>query len=92
MLEAKLNNLAHQAQIGKTRDKQKVEQRIGRLLERNSRAASLFNVTVTESGTGKDLRFCIHIKKNEERRHWALETGGSYILWTKWTESDPKIL
>jgi hypothetical protein len=55
-LETKLNDLAHQAQISKVRDKQKVERRIGRLLERNSRAASLFNVTVTESGTGKDLR------------------------------------
>ncbi len=91
-LETKLNDLAHQAQIGKARDKQKVERRIGRLLERNSRAASLFNVTVTESGTGKDLRLCIHIKKNEERHQWAMETGGSYILRTNWTESDPKTI
>jgi hypothetical protein len=36
-LETKLNDLAHQAQIGKARDKQKAERRIGRLLERNSR-------------------------------------------------------
>jgi transposase len=91
-LETKLNDLAHQAQIGKARDKQKVERRIGRLLERNSRAASLFNVTVTESGTGKDLRLCVQIKKNEERRQWMLETGGSYILRTNWIESDPKTL
>jgi transposase len=91
-LETKLNDLAHQAQIGKARDKQKVERRIGRLLERNSRAASLFNVTVTESGTGKDLRLGIQIKKNDERHRWAMETGGSYILRTNWTESDPKTL
>jgi transposase len=91
-LETKLNDLAHQAQIGKARDKQKVERRIGRLLERNIRAASLFNVTVTESGTGKDLRLGIQIKKNEERHQWAMETGGSYILRTNWTESDPKTL
>ena len=91
-LETQLNDLAHQAQIGKARDKQKVERRIGRLLERNSRAASLFNVTVTESGTGKDLRLCIQIKKNDERHQWAMETGGSYILRTNWTESDPKTL
>jgi transposase len=91
-LETKLNDLEHQAQIGKARDKQKVERRIGRLLERNSRAASLFNVTVTESGTGKDLRLCIHIKKNSERHQWAMETGGSYILRTNWTECDPKTL
>ena len=91
-LETKLNDLAHQAQIGKARDKQKVERRIGRLLERNSRAASLFNVIVTESGAGKDLRLGIQIKKNDERYQWAMETGGSYILRTNWTESDPKTL
>lgn len=78
-LETKLNDLAHQAQIGKARDKQKVERRIGRLLERNSRAASLFNVTVTESGTGKDLRLCIHIKKNE-RKSGSLGKSGGQVL------------
>ena len=90
-LETKLNDLAHQAQIGKPRDKQKVERRIGRLLEQNSRAASLFTVNVTE-GNRQRLRLCIHIKKNEERHQWALDTGGSYILRTNWTESDPKTL
>jgi len=91
-LESKLNNLAHQAETGKARDRQKVERRIGRLLEQNSRAASLFNVTVTETGAGKDSQLSIHIKKNEERYQWALETGGSYILRTNWTEADPKTL
>jgi transposase len=89
-LETKLNDLAHQAEIGKARDKQKVERRIGRLLEQNSRAARLFNVTVTENGEGKGL--CIQVKKNEERHEWAMETGGSYILRTNWTEGDPKTL
>ena len=91
-LETKLNNLAFQAETGKARDKQKVERRIGRLQEQNSRAASLFTVTVTETGAGKDSRLSIHVKKNEERQQWALETGGSYILRTNWTESDPKTL
>jgi transposase len=91
-LETKLNNLARQAETGKARDKQKVERRIGRLLEQNSRAASLFNVTVTDTGTGKESRLSVDVKKNEERYQWALETGGSYILRTNWTESDPKTL
>jgi len=91
-LETKLNNLAHQAEAGKIRDKQKVERRIGRLLERNSRAASLFTVTVTEAVRGKDSRLSLQVKKNEERWQWALETCGSYILRTNWTESDPKTL
>lgn len=91
-LESKLDELARQAQSGKVRDRQKVERRIGRLLERNSRAASLFNIVVTETGVGKDLRLSIHVQKNEERQQWALETGGSYILRTNWNESDPKTL
>jgi transposase len=86
-LETKLVRLAHHVETGKVRDKQKIERRIGRLLEQNSRAASLFTVTVQE-----DSRLSIHVKKNEERWQWALDTGGSYILRTNWTESDPKVL
>jgi transposase len=84
----KLAKLAERAEQGKIRDKQKVERQIGRLLERNSRAASLFVVTVTE----KDSRISIHIQRNEERYRRAMETGGSYILRTNWSETDPKIL
>jgi transposase len=91
-LETRLLKLAGQAQAGKARDRQKVERRIGRLLERNSRAASLFSVEVTETGTGKQARLSINIKKNEDRYQWALETGGSYILRTNWGETDPKTL
>lgn len=87
-LEDKLVKLAERAKEGKVRDKQKVERQIGRLLERNSRAASLFTVTVTE----KESRLAIDIKRNNERYGWALETGGSYILRTNWKEADPKTL
>ncbi len=91
-LETRLRKLAGQAQAGKVRDRQKVERKIGRLLERNSRAASLFRIEVTETGTGKQARLSINIKKNEDRYQWALETGGSYILRTNWGEIDPKTL
>jgi transposase len=89
-LEAGLNKLKEQARQGKLRNQQKAERRIGRLLERNSRAASLFDVIVTE--TGKDRRLNIEICKNEERYHWALQSGGNYILRTNWKESDPKTI
>jgi transposase len=91
-LETRLLKLAGQAQAGKVRDRQKVERRIGRFLERNGRAASLFSVEVTETGTGKQARLSINIKKNEDRYQWAMETGGSYILRTNWGETDPKTL
>jgi transposase len=79
-LEAGLNELKEQADVGKLRDSQKAERRIGRLLERNSRAGSLFDVVVTETGAGKD------------RYQWALQSGGNYLLRTNWKEADPKII
>jgi transposase len=91
-LESGLVNLAEQAKAGKLTDKQKAERRIGRLLERNRRAAALFTVTVTETGTGKDRRLIVDIKRNEERYQWAQESSGSYILRTNWSESDPHTL
>lgn len=89
-LEAGLNKLKEQAMQRKLRDRQKAERRIGRLLERNSRAASLFDVTVKD--TGKDRRLNIEICKNDDRYHWALQSGGNYILRTNWKESDPKTI
>jgi len=87
-LEEKLVKMAARAEQGKLRDRQKAERQIGRLLERNSRAASLFAVIVAE----KDGRLCIDVKRNEERYRRALETGGNYILRTNWKETDPKTL
>jgi transposase len=89
-LETRFFKLAGQAQAGKARDRQKVERKIGRLLERNSRAASLFSIEVTETGTGKEARLSLKITKSEDRYQWAMETGGSYILRTNWGETDPR--
>jgi transposase len=91
-LEAGLNKLKEQAEQGRLRDRQKADRRIGRLLERNSRAAAMFEVTVTETTTGKDKRLNIEICKNEDRYQWALQSGGNYILRTNWKESDPKMI
>jgi transposase len=91
-LEAGLAKLVTQAEHGKLRDRQKVERRIGRLLEQNSRAASLFTVTVTALGEGQEQRVAIAVTRNEQRYQRALEQGGSYILRTNWTECDPKTL
>jgi len=88
-LEAGLNKLAQQAEKGKIRQKQIAERRIGRLLERNGRAASLFEVFVEEKGSGKDCRLTIVFCKKEERYAWALNTGGNYLLRTNWMERDP---
>ena len=91
-LEAGLNKLKEQADLGRLRDMQRAERRIGRLLERNSRAASLFDVTVTETATGKDIRLSVKTTKNEDRYQWALQSGGNYMLRTNWKEADPKTI
>ncbi|HWQ69814.1 MAG TPA: hypothetical protein VN494_07660, partial [Patescibacteria group bacterium] len=66
--------------------------RIGRLLERNSRAASLFTVTVTETAMGKEKRLAIAVITHDDRYQWALQSGGSYLLRTNWQEADPKTI
>lgn len=91
-LETGLAKLREQAESGKLRDRQKAERRIGRLLERNSRAASMVEVSVTEKGAGKEMRLAINITKNEARYEWALQSGGNYILRTNWKEADPKTI
>ncbi len=91
-LQAGLGKLKEQAEKGRLKDRQQAERRIGRLLERNSRAASLFTITVTETGSGKERRLAIDIKKSEDRYQWALQSGGSYIRRTNWTEADPKTI
>lgn len=87
-LEEGINRLKILTERGKLKNKQKVERQIGRLLERNSRAASLFEIFVEE----RDNHLHIHIGKNMERYEWALLSGGSYILRTNWMEEDPKKL
>jgi transposase len=91
-LEAGLGRVKAHAEQGRLRDRQKAERRIGRLLERNSRAASLFDVTVTETGLGKDRYLDIEIRKRHDRYQWALQSGGSYMLRTNWKEADPKTI
>lgn len=85
-LEKALNKLVLQAEQGKIKSRQKVERRIGRLLERYSRGAGLFDVSVQEAQSGKPGRLTICVHKNQERYEWALNTSGSYLLRTNWRE------
>mgnify|MGYP001591285920 CR=1 FL=1 len=53
-----------------------VERRIGRLLERNSRAAGLFEVQVKERGGRVEVRW----SKREVWREWSRLSEGCYLL------------
>lgn len=91
-LEASLMKLSKQAEKGRLRQREQAERRIGRLLERYSRAASLYDIHVEEQGSGRESRLAIHIQKKEERLAWAQAITGSYLLRTNCTERDPKQL
>jgi len=71
-LETGLDKLKQQAESGRLRERQKADRRIGRLLERNSRASALFDITTEEQGAGIHTRLKIRIKKHEDRLRGSL--------------------
>jgi transposase len=91
-MERGLGRLKEQVEKSKRPDRQKIERRIGRLLERNSRAASLFEVEVQERQDNQGRRLSVTIRKHEDRADWARHTSGSYLLRTNWEGRDPKEL
>src|SRR6516225_1056107 len=78
------------ASCGKHRQKSgAVERRVGRLLERNTRAARLFDVQVEVDAQGfTQLRWT----KVESWREWARKSEGCYLLRSNVTEWTPEEL
>jgi|ETNmetMinimDraft_26_1059896.scaffolds.fasta_scaffold23403_1 transposase len=62
-----------------------VERQIGRLLERNSRSAGLFNIQVDEVERDGRPGLAVHWTKNEAWRCWAALSEGCYMLRTNLT-------
>ena len=98
-LETALNKLVERAEEGKIRDRQKLDRRIGRLLERYSRAclcqshgrqaARIFDISVEED---KDSKLKITVRRDDEKYGWVLNTCGNYLLRTNWDEKNPQKL
>ena len=75
----------------KPADRSQVERQIGRLLERNSRAAGKFQIHVKEDksrGSGMRLVF----KENKKWQDWAILIEGTYILRSNVTDWSPEEL
>lgn len=86
-IEARLTNM--QARCEKqNRDPLKVEREVGRLLGQNTRAARLFEVTVSKTDDGfARLKW----KKVKATRDWATLSAGCYLLRTNvtdWTDEE----
>lgn len=64
-------------------DRVQVERQIGRLLQRNSRAAELFNIQTTEiEKDGKKGHLKVEWSKQEDWRAWSELSEGCYLLRT----------
>ncbi len=84
-LEAGLLALQGQIQAGRERSRERAERRVGRLLERYSRAARLFTVSIMETGSG--LRMTYGRKRAVE--DWVALQNGCYLLRTNVIDLTP---
>jgi transposase len=91
-LETALNKLVQRVDGGKIRDRQKLERRIGRLLERYSRVARIFDISVKECQDDNDRGLKITVRRDDEKYRWVVNTCGNYLLRTNWNEKDPQKL
>ena len=82
-IEAGLQKLARRLDRARKRpNRTQVERQIGRLLGRNSRAAGLFEIKVTERAKGKPPGLRVSWRKREEWKDWAALSEGHYLLRT----------
>lgn len=76
-IETGLEKIQHSCDTGRLNNWGVAERRVGRLLERNSRAAGLFDITVQRNEAGK---LKLIWQKKEHQRNWAQLTQGCYLL------------
>ena len=77
-IEKELEKIQTSCQKGRLKNIAVAERRIGRLLERNSRAARLFNIEVVNNQ--EDGRLSILWRKVTDQQSWQQLTQGCYIL------------
>jgi transposase len=76
-IESGLSALSRSFRAGRIKEASVAERRIGRLLQRNSRAAGLYEIEVMKKKRGGlGLRW----SKREDRHRWADLTRGCYVL------------
>jgi transposase len=70
-------------------DRGAIERQIGRLLERNSRAAAAYSITLLDDPAPAGVR--LHCQKPEQWEEWAALSEGTYILRTNvsdWSDEE----
>ncbi|MFQ5998637.1 MAG: IS1634 family transposase [Candidatus Bathyarchaeia archaeon] len=77
-IEKGLNKIQTSCQKGRLKDRGVAERRIGRLLQRNSRASGLFDIKVVTNK--QDKKLIVNWHKLEDRQDWQKRTQGCYML------------
>ena len=78
------------AKAKKPLDKAQVSRQIGRLLQRNSRAAARFETSLHDDDSAAG--FTLHVQQNAEFDRWAAISEGAYVLRSNITDwSDEKL-
>jgi transposase len=88
-LKQGLVKLEHSCEAGRVKNLGTLERRIGRLLEKNSRAAALFDIHASEDATTHHLQLQWTIR--QDRKTWAQLSEGCYLLRTNirdWSGED----
>jgi len=92
-METGLNKLHASIESGHLKDDGLAQRRLGRLLERNWRAAGAFDVTIQRLVQPKDkARLSITWKHRPNWSEWHALSDGCYLLRTNLTETDPATL
>ena len=91
-IEQGLVTLARRLSARKKRpDRGAVERQIGRLLQKNSRAAGKYDIRVTDDPHRKG-HLELTWRRREEWSHWATLSEGAYLLRTNLTDRTPQDL
>jgi transposase len=86
-IEEGLKKIQGRCEKGKAKDPQKIERQIGRLLQRNTRSASMFEITTSIEGE----RLKVSWKMKRDAIDWAELSEGYYLLRSNiqdWTGED----
>lgn len=77
-IESELEKIQNSCRSGRLKDPSVAERRIGRALQRNSRASALFDIKVSKHQSDHTLTLTWH--KNQNRQSWQQLTQGCYML------------
>jgi len=92
-LEAGLQKLQASVASGRLRDESEANRRLGRLLEKNWRAAKAFSVRIERlTEPNGSARLQVHYERDRRWQEWKALSNGCYLLRTNLTGLDPETL